>query len=358
MEATRRMTTPPAPPVQAWASLTVATANVLNLALPNRQFYDNQDPYTEAEYQRKLDWLGDALGRLQADVIAVQEVWDEAALKAAVSRSGAKHVKVIVPGAENDEHGKGGAQGTPCVGLVTRLAGEDIKSFTELPPGHSVLIPELGEKTRFERAPLLARLRTREGRALYVLNLHMKSKRPKFLQDEHGKPTEDRQDPRAQARATLRSLMIRATEAAAVRSIVCDVLSRTHEPLIVMGDFNDSPHSVTTQMVAATQEVAYDKAARDVALFNAYEVQGMPLKRDVAFSHIHQGSPETLDQILVSEEFLPHSRHSIGDVRRVDYFNDHLHEGKDRSRSDHGFVRAVLRLKLEPKTESNAELLK
>ena len=131
-----------------------------------------------------------------------------------------------------------------------------------------------------------------------------------------------------------------------MRCIVIDVLKRTHEPLIVMGDFNDGPHSVTTQMVAATQEVAYDKAARDVALFNAYEVQSTPLKRDVAYSHIHQGAPETLDQILVSEEFLPHSRHSIGDVRHVDYFNDHLHEGKDKSRSDHGFVRAVLRIRL------------
>ena len=34
------------------------------------------------------------------------------------------------------------------------------------------------------------------------------------------------------------------------------------------------------------------------------------------------------------------------DVRRVEVFNDHLNEGRDRSRSDHGFVRALLRLRL------------
>ena len=50
--------------------------------------------------------------------------------------------------------------------------------------------------------------------------------------------------------------------------------------------------------------------------------------------------------MLVSEECLPNGRNSVGDVRRVDYFNDHLHEGRDRTRSDHGFVRALLRLKL------------
>lgn len=52
-----------------------------------------------------------------------------------------------------------------------------------------------------------------------------------------------------------------------------------------------------------------------------------------------------LDQIFVSEEFVPGSRHSLGDVRRVDYFNDHLHEGRDRSRSDHGFCAPLLRLR-------------
>ena len=56
-----------------------------------------------------------------------------------------------------------------------------------------------------------------------------------------------------------------------------------------------------------------------------------------------------LDQILVSEEFMALGRNSIGDVRKVDYFNDHLQEGRDRTRSDHGFVRALLRLK-EPVT--------
>ena len=43
-----------------------------------------------------------------------------------------------------------------------------------------------------------------------------------------------------------------------------------------------------------------------------------------------------------------HRQFALGDVRRVEYFNDHLHEGRDRIRSDHGFVRALLRVKLPP----------
>ncbi len=50
-----------------------------------------------------------------------------------------------------------------------------------------------------------------------------------------------------------------------------------------------------------------------MALFNAYEMQGeAALKKDVAYSHVHQGYPEVLDQILVSEEFVAGSRHEPG----------------------------------------------
>lgn len=337
---------------QQVTTLTAATANVLNLANPGRTFYANQDTYSQHEFERKLDWLGGRIAALNADVLAVQEVWDEAALKGAVARSGLRYSTVAVPGAENIEthngesnHSHSGAQNTPRVGIVTRLDVEKLQSFSEFPAALRIQIPGVGEHAKFERPPLLATLRMKHGQIIHVLTTHLKSKRPKFLQNGQGEPIEDREDPKVTALATLRSLMMRGAEAAALRHIVVDVLQRTHEPLIVMGDFNDGPHSVTTQIIAATGEVAYDRGARDAALWNAYEVQGeMALKRDVAYSHIHQGSPEVLDQIFVSEEFLRSSKFSIGDVRRVDYFNDHLQEGKDRSRSDHGFVRAVLRV--------------
>jgi hypothetical protein len=99
-------------------------------------------------------------------------------------------------------------------------------------------------------------------------------------------------------------------------------------------------------MVAATQAIAYDRAARDTALFHAVDAQtDATIRRDVAYSHVHQGWPEVLDQIWVSEEFVAASRFAIGDVRHVEYFNDHLQEGRDRVRSDHGFVRAQVLLR-------------
>ena len=40
-------------------TLMVATCNVLNLANPGRLFYENQDPYSQTEFERKITWLGE-----------------------------------------------------------------------------------------------------------------------------------------------------------------------------------------------------------------------------------------------------------------------------------------------------------
>lgn len=333
----------PQPPsaAGALATLTVASGNLLNLALPGRVFYPNQDPFDADEHERKIGWLGAQVARLNADVLGCQEVWDEAALAAVVARSGLRYATVRAPGAEQ------GAEGTPRVALVTRLAVESIESLAEFGPGESVDVPEIGPHARFERPVLRATLRMKHGLRLHVLVAHLKSKRPKYLQDEAGNPLEDRDDPLVTARATLRSLLMRASEAAALRARVVELIRRTREPLVLLGDMNDGPQSVTSQMIAATAAVAYDRAARDVALYHALDVQSEPgLRRDLAYSHVHQGWPEILDQIWVSEEFVAGSRFALGDVRRVEYFNDHLHEGRERWRSDHGFVRALLRVRV------------
>ncbi|MDQ7956851.1 MAG: endonuclease/exonuclease/phosphatase family protein [Rhodocyclaceae bacterium] len=329
-----------------FATLFVATCNLLNLARPQRIFYANQDPYDPRDYQRKVAWLGERFRVLNADVLAVQEVWDDTAFKDAVLASGLRYDTLAVPGAESAPPAQG-AQGTPRVGIATRLRVDGIESFVDFPDDIAVDVPGLGLHTRFERPPLLARLRMKHGQPVNVLTVHLKSKRPKFLLDAAGQSLEDRDDRKVAARASLRSLLMRGAEAAALRCIVIDLLRGSQVPLVVMGDFNDHPHSVTSQLVAATSDAVYDKSARDVALFNAYEMQGeSALKKDVAYSHVHQGFPEILDQVFVSEEFMAGSPRALGDVRRVDYFNDHLHEGRDRTRSDHGFVRALLRLRI------------
>ena len=67
------------------------------------------------------------------------------------------------------------------------------------------------------------------------------------------------------------------------------------------------------------------------------------LKRDMGYTKIYLDEPDSIDHILLSEQFLRDGRNSIGEVQKVDYFNDHLNE-KPNLISDHGAVRATLLL--------------
>lgn len=140
-------------------TLQVATANVLNLALPGHAFYEGQEPCDRTGCERKIDWLGGMLARLNADLMGFQELWDEGALQAAVARSGLRYVSVLAPGGET------GATGTPRLGLATRLVVEQIESLSDFSATECVQVPEWGAHRRFERPLPHARPRTRQGTA-------------------------------------------------------------------------------------------------------------------------------------------------------------------------------------------------
>ena len=97
-----------------------------------------KSPYSAAKYEQKCHWLGAQFARLDADVLAVQEVWDADALKYAIKESGLHYSSVLVPGAEN------GAQETPRVGLVTRLPVKQVHSIDLFDERDIVQVPELG----------------------------------------------------------------------------------------------------------------------------------------------------------------------------------------------------------------------
>jgi hypothetical protein len=84
---------------------------------------------------------------------------------------------------------------------------------------------------------------------------------------------------------------------------------------------------------------------RDVSLFDAARVQARyGWMKDVAYTHIYQGMPEVIDQLFVSEEFLPESKFALGHVERVDYFNDHLKWDYADRVTDHGIIRAKINI--------------
>ncbi len=324
--------------------LRIATLNCLNLALPGRRFYAGVEPYSPDEYIAKTQWLAQMLDRLAADFVLVQEIFHEQALSDVVQQAGgARYWSLAVPlaGQDNDK---------PRLGLIWRQPWQPVlESICDFPTGSAVAIPEAGTHATFSRPLLRARVTLPEfgNSALSLLNVHLKSRRPDFLDGE------DRDEPICEARAQLRSLIRRGAEAAALRQIVIEATQMTRAPLVVAGDFNDEAVSVTTQIVADTSWKREDRPQRDFMLFNALDVEqrlSPGRGRDVAFTVLHGGEPERIDHVLVSEEFVPQSKHALGRVAAVEVFNDHLHERRradagvrlDRIYSDHAAVCVTL----------------
>lgn len=326
----------------------IATANLLNFANPDRIYYENAPAYSQRQYQHKLRGITDLLAKAHADIIAVQEVWDSQALEELGVSLGFEPKHVVAPLASNDSasaytQGRG-AQNTPAVGFISRFEQLECSLLEDILPKAVIDIPDIGLYKRFNRPPLMLRVNA-YGQPITIVTTHLKSKRAFFLRDENGHLLEDMDDPNIRVRAKLRSLCMRAAEAASIRMSIIERLHHTREPLILLGDMNDVTGSVTTQLMAETGEVNYDKSMRDVALFDAARIQSRyDWMRDVAYTHIYQGMPEVIDQLFVSEEFLPDSKFSLGQVERVDYFNDHLKWDYADRVIDHGIIRAKIKL--------------
>lgn len=300
--------------------LRVATLNCLNLASPGFACYPGMAPYSPGEYLAKTEWLAGMLDRLAADVVLLQEVFHESAL-IDVMRQSAGQGRALACAAPHAEPGNT----KPRLALVWRRElTPQIESIVDLPAACVVVVPEIGEVRTFSRPVLRARLPLPGlAQPLTLINVHLKSKRPEFVAGE------DRDDPPAEARAQLRSLLIRAAEAAAVRHLVVAATRANRAPLIVAGDFNDGPDAVTTQIIADTSWKPDERAQRDVMLFNALDIERRldpgPAAM-TAYTVLHAGVPERIDHVLLSEEFVPQSRFALGRVTGVEILNDHLIE--------------------------------
>jgi endonuclease/exonuclease/phosphatase family metal-dependent hydrolase len=331
--------------------LKLASFNLLNLAPAGYECYPNQGALSPEIYNAKATWTARMLDNLWADFIGFQEVWDEASLRDCIDRSfwGKKQATLITSAAPFAQAGNR----LPRLGFATRLKVLRQQSYTDLPADLAITLPGGLAHKQFSRPLLMVEVEISPGQSLVLFVVHLKSKRPEFLDSE------DERDPRLLATAQLRSLMMRAAESAGVRHLVLTELGelpqdpreaqRQNKAVVVLGDFNDSLRSVTTQMIARTSYKRFDKPQRGRMLFDAVDIQSERHPRhEKSYTHIHDGEAECIDHILLSEEFWYASKHALGEITRVDFFNDHLalRIGEQANvYSDHGQVVATIRLR-------------
>lgn len=330
----------------------IGTFNLCNLVLPEREFYQ-RDTYSQDDYQKKLAWTGLQLDRMRVDIVGFQEIFHQGALREALHRSPyhRHHEMVMAEG-----FGRG-----PGVALATRFPILGQRVYDDFPPESCLdLEGEAIPIRRFSHPVLAVDIALTEVIHCTVFVVHLKSKRPMLAEGA------DRSDPVEIAKGQARSLIRRAAEATALRFILMEVLRDRRYPVIVMGDVNDNHTAITTQIVAGQPPwecwpFRKKTPVWDVLLYQVKDIQARLGYGDHYYTYIHNGHYDSLDHIMVSEEFSAQNRDRIGRVTYVSVYNDHIFDQTllddeiEPWKSDHGQV--VATIELDPPPSSRPQLV-
>jgi len=307
----------------------IGNFNLRNLTIPNFRFYENLE-YSEEEYQQKCFWCTEQLKKMSADIVAFQEVFHYEPLHKICLESGlyGDDPHIICPMGNAAE---------PRVGLVSKY-----------PILHWTLHEDFPEncKTRefqkFRRPLIEAHINistTSTAQIVRIFAVHLKSKRALFV-------NENPYDIIEVSQGIARSLRLRSQEAIALRQLLC---LEPDIPTVVVGDFNDTAYSVTTQLICgayppfdASPEVA--QRFTQAQLQSVHEYVQRKSIRDIHYTYYFNGLYETVDHIFTSKHFLP----PTGDIIALRSYTDHLidraNEVQPKHTSDHGQIVALLSL--------------
>lgn len=332
----------------------VATFNLYNFQLPDRPMNPRQIPWTAEEYRRKLRWIGTQLKDLDADVVGLQELWHADAMAAALEQANldddydllatpATGTRIVCGALVR----KGLLRGDPT--WVSDFPdGMRLESTTDDPQAPDIAV----RLTGFSRPVLTFDVAPRDqGPPVKVFVTHLKSKLPAQLGNEPWfRADEDRYKHHRTAIGAAISTIRRTAEATALRVLLTEVMKGTVTPVIVLGDLNDGQHSNTLNIVTEQPNylVGESRGGADIGLYTAQTLQEYRDTRDVYYTHVHEDLRESLDHVLVSEQFYDNSSRRLWLFDGLTITNDHLNdtegaEHKRKGTGDHGIVRVRFR---------------
>ncbi|PSR15715.1 nuclease [filamentous cyanobacterium CCP3] len=327
----------------------VSTLNLYNHNLPGLRMYRDANGWDEAAYDRKLEWLRRTILQHPSDVWGFQELWHQDALTNLFDHPDLADYALLVPPGQT-------GQKIVCAGAVKKdiWVGEP-EWIDRFPPkfrlqsgGGDPQTPDIAVRIDgFSRPVLHFKVRPRSnGAPISVYVAHFKSKAPTALYTEGWyRDDKDYYSRHDDALGSALSTIRRTAEATALRMMLTDVLKGTDEAVVVLGDLNDGHTSNTLNILTGQPNYilsGLDQGGSDTALYAVSRLQQYRSDRDVYYTHIHQNLRESLDHILVSQEFYDNARKRQWAFKGMDIVNDHLNhdDHKANGSSDHGMVRA------------------
>jgi endonuclease/exonuclease/phosphatase family metal-dependent hydrolase len=277
------------------------TWNVENLFRPEPQAQEVE----RERYQQKLGLLADVIGRLDPDVVGLQEVGGEDELG---DLQGALDGGYPHRAASTFQDGRG-----IRVAFLSKHSVKEREHIVEFPEGPALDVHDLSADggsepiDRMGRGALRLRV-TKDGLTVDLIACHLKSKLLSFPRSG-GKTSFVPRDEGERAQVAGIALMRRMAEAVTLRIRANGLLGSDESvPLLVLGDLNDVPEAQTSLIFTGppgseigTPGFGQPDRGDDVRLFNLAPC--IPLER--RYSRIERGRPELIDQILVSVELFP-----------------------------------------------------
>lgn len=299
---------------------TVMTWNVENLFPPNHP--SGSGPASPDIYQKKLYNLARTVKFISPDVIGLQEIGDLDAFNDLRRAIGDRY-----PFARVSKFPDVRGIRTAFLSRLPLLQAEDLVDF---PPGS--LVNQTGDDgkpmRRMGRGALKVTVVIAPGLLVHMLNTHLKSKLVTYSGGRRSPVDENER-----ARGTALALVKRAAEAVALRTYLNKIMTNNTEPTLLLGDLNDGPDAVTTQLLMGPPDrsLARRDAFDDTRLYGLHEY--IPGER--RFSRLYYKTPELIDHIMVSHELIFYLRKADAyvepiesvdqntDVRRESTFPDH-----------------------------------
>jgi len=326
----------------------VANCNLYNLNEPGLPLYGGST-WSQQQYQKKIDWLQRTARELPADVWGFQELWHKDSIRKVFKSPGPTGYTLLVPPGHS-------GQKIVCAAAVKKsILHGDPEWITDFPAEYMMMAggddPQSSniavQLDTFSRPVLHFKVRPRgDGRLISVYVVHLKSKLPsKIYYEGWYKANSGYYKNHSEAIGAGLATIRRTAEAVALRMILTAEMKKTDVPVVVLGDLNDAHRSNTLNIITGQPNYilsGLDKGGGDTDLYSAGSLQALRSERNVFYTHIHQGVQDTLDHILVSQEFYDNSRKRRWAFKGMDILNDHLNEKghKDDGTTDHGVVRA------------------
>ncbi len=287
------------------ATFRVATWNLENLLLPDPK--SGQDGY--GAYVAKIESLAQVIEEIDPHVIAVQEVGGDKPLSDLRARLRRSH-----PYRKMSSYGdKRGIR----VAFLSKVPIDSSDELELFPAGGLASVSgsyggaakdEPKPFTRMGRGALSICVQPVPGTTVRLVTCHLKSKMLSYP-STGGRTRFEPHNETERVRAAGLALLQRTAEAVAVRAWANGFVEGNNTTrLILLGDMNDEPEAATTQILLGPSgsEICtpgFDKPDKgdDVRLFNLTPL--IPERH--RYSRLHEGQPELIDHILVSEEMLP-----------------------------------------------------